>query len=184
MADVNKNLETSERYSKLLFVNDSENHGKHGFKYSPKRVRKRNKIIILTLISIMAAVCLVTGMVLIFQAIKKCKPFTGNGNVIIEASGKEESKLTECQYSKEAKRVKLEEFLEKVQSTYYKLFAENTAWHPLVTIDMIRKEYITYNSSPGAIKRRTDTAHQLLEEISSRVSTIISNPLHQCYQYT
>ena len=81
------------------------------------------------------------------------------------------SKNERCKYSEEAKRVGLDTFLKKVHDTYYKLHPENAVWRPKSTADSIRKEYSAYDPTPQAVKKRTDTAYELLNEINGMVST-------------
>ena len=77
-------------------------------------------------------------------------------------------KATKCDYSDEAKRVGLGEFLDKVKSTYYKLHPYEVYDDPDVTLDRIKEEYVAYDPTPSTIKARTDTSLDLLKEISDK----------------
>ena len=72
-----------------------------------------------------------------------------------------------CDYSEEAKRVGLGEFLNRVKAAYYKLHP-----HDVYRTDMpttwVPAEYVSYDPTPSVIKNRTDTALALLKEIKDK----------------
>ena len=73
-----------------------------------------------------------------------------------------EAKL--CDYSDEAKRVRLDEFLTKVKSTYYKMNPNKAVYDPDATPATIREDFSPYNAHPRAIRNRTDAALRLYKE--------------------
>ena len=73
-----------------------------------------------------------------------------------------------CDFSEEAKRVGLDEFLSRVKATYYKLHPYNVNRDPDVTTDRVKAEYVAYDPTPSAIKNRTDVALALLKEINDK----------------
>ena len=72
----------------------------------------------------------------------------------------------QCDFSEEAQRVELGEFLSRVKATYYKLHPYEVYWNPDATPSEIRQEFVAYDPTPSVIKIRTDTALELLKEIS------------------
>ena len=76
------------------------------------------------------------------------------------------SPSSRCDFSEEAKRVGLGEFLDRVKATYFKLHPYNVYWDPDVTNDRIKSEFVGYDPTPSVIKNRTDTALGLLREIN------------------
>ena len=76
------------------------------------------------------------------------------------------SPSSRCDFSEEAKRVGLGEFLDRVKATYFKLHPYDVYWDPDVTNDRIRSEFVGYDPTPSVIKNRTDTALGLLREIN------------------
>ena len=71
-----------------------------------------------------------------------------------------------CDFSEEAKRVGLGEFLNRVKATYFKLHPYDVYWDPEATEDKIRTNFVGYDPTPSVIKNRTDTALGLLSEIN------------------
>lgn len=69
-----------------------------------------------------------------------------------------------CDYSEEATRVALDEFLAKVKSTYYKMRPNNAVYDPDATPDSVRQDFSPYNAHPDAIRDRTDAARRLYSE--------------------
>ncbi|KAL9980551.1 hypothetical protein ACROYT_G009153 [Oculina patagonica] len=74
-----------------------------------------------------------------------------------------------CDYSAEANRVELPNILKKVQSDYYVLNRHEVAWQPDVERmdDHVRESYLPYDPDPEQLKRKTDSARRLLQEINS-----------------
>ena len=80
---------------------------------------------------------------------------------------------TRCAFSDEAQRTGLHEFLSRVKNTYYKLHPYDVYYDPDVrnsdvTISRVKEKYVAYDPTPSVIKTRTDTALDLLKEISSK----------------
>lgn len=73
-----------------------------------------------------------------------------------------------CDFSEEAQRVGLAEFLSRVKATYYKLHPYDVYWDPDVTDATVKAEYVAYDPTPAVIKSRTDTAWALLKEINGK----------------
>ncbi|KAL9986409.1 hypothetical protein ACROYT_G000554 [Oculina patagonica] len=69
-----------------------------------------------------------------------------------------------CNYSDEAQRVGLDEFLRKVKTTYYKMNPNNAVYDPDSTPTTIRQDFSPYNAHPNAIRARTDAARALYDE--------------------
>ena len=78
------------------------------------------------------------------------------------------SPLSRCNFSEEAKRVGLGEFLDRVKETYFKLHPHDVHWDPDVTVDRVKTDYAGYDPTPSMIKNRTDSALGLLSEISGK----------------
>ena len=76
------------------------------------------------------------------------------------------SPSSRCDFSEEAKRVGLGEFLDRVKAAYFKLHPYDVYWDPDVTNDRIKSEFVGYDPTPSVIKSRTDTALSLLREIN------------------
>ncbi|KAK3717884.1 hypothetical protein QZH41_014888, partial [Actinostola sp. cb2023] len=79
-----------------------------------------------------------------------------------------------CSFSEEAKRVGLDEFIDRVKKTYFKLHPYNIFHDPDIENDpagraRVRKEFAALDSTPSAIKTRTDTSFRLLKEIQEKV---------------
>ena len=75
---------------------------------------------------ILSCILCIVGLVCIIVAVTKPAKTSS-------CAEKTEQVQTHCQYSSEAKRVNLEEFLKEVQSTYFKMNPDNVAWQPGVT---------------------------------------------------
>ena len=73
-----------------------------------------------------------------------------------------------CDFSEEAQKIGLAEFLSRVKATYYKLHPYDVYYDPDVTTDRVKQEYVAYDPTPSVIKNRTDTALALLKEISDK----------------
>lgn len=78
-----------------------------------------------------------------------------------------------CQYSEEANRVGLGEFIDRVRKTYFKQHKYNVMHDPDLGTDFesferIKVEFIPYDPTPLRIKERTDAALELLKEINGK----------------
>ena len=99
---------------------------------------------------------LLAGIVLIVLAMSNDKKDTGQRD------------QNRCEFSREAKRVGLGEFLNRVKATYHKLHPYDVHLEPDVTTEKIKAEYFAYDPTPSVIKKRTDTALALLKEINDK----------------
>ena len=70
--------------------------------------------------------------------------------------------------SDEARNSGLSEFLSRVKTTYYELHPYLVYSDPGVTEKKVKVEYVGYDPSPKAIKKRTDSALALLNEIREK----------------
>lgn len=70
-----------------------------------------------------------------------------------------------CEYSDEAKRVGLDDFLQEAQDKYYALNPDKIASRPGVKPDEIRKKYRCYDPSPSNIKKITDAAVKIAKDL-------------------
>jgi len=71
----------------------------------------------------------------------------------------------QCEYSEEAKRVGLDDFLQKAQDKYYELIPNKIASKPGVTPAEVREKYRSYDPTPTNIKRITDEAARIAENL-------------------
>ena len=99
---------------------------------------------------------LLAGIVLIVLAVNNDKKATGQRD------------QNNCEFSREANRVGLGEFLSRVKATYYKLHPYDVHRDPEVKTETIKAEYSAYDPTPYMIKKRTDTALALLKEINDK----------------
>ena len=126
-------------------------------------LRRQNKIrqccIFVTIVGIVALICLSIGIALIVQDKKRddCEP----------RRAESQAKPDQCQYSEEAKRVKLEDFLQKSQAKYYELNPHKIALKPGVKPDEVRTKYRSYDPSPANIKRITDEAQKIAKNLEN-----------------
>lgn len=86
------------------------------------------------------------------------------GDCTAESTASIAKSTASCNYSDEAKRVELDEFLQKVKITYYKMNPNNVAYDPDATPTTIRRDFSPYNAHPDAIRTRTDAARALYRE--------------------
>ena len=78
-----------------------------------------------------------------------------------------------CQYSDEANRIGLGEFIDRARNTYYKLHKYNVMYDPDLGTDFesferVKEEFEPYDPTPQRIKERTDAAWELLKEINGK----------------
>ena len=76
---------------------------------------------------------------------------------------------TRCSFSEEARRVGLEQFLQKLRSEFKKYHPYLIASQPDVTSLEVREVYRPYNFHPEAIKNRTDVSDALYNELQTIV---------------
>lgn len=120
------------------------------------------KIIVCVLLVVVGIACIISGIVLLHKkSVASCQK-----NLYRE----ETSSLppVTCNYSKEALRVGLPEFLQKVQDTYYDLHPEKIYLKPKVTTKEIWEKFQGYDPSPAKLKLITDKSFELLEEIKAK----------------
>ncbi len=129
----------------------------------------RTGLIIIALVCIVGFACLIAGIVLMAKSAdcKSSSAKTGSTGTSTGGADKDQ-----CKFSKEAQRIGLEAFLNKVRNEFYKQHPQNTAWHPDANTDKekIRRDYSAYDPTPAKIKARTDAAMALLAEIQKQVS--------------
>lgn len=82
-----------------------------------------------------------------------------------------------CDYSDEAKRVGLDDFLKKVKSTNYKMRPNNAVYDPDSTPESVRQDFSPYNAHPYAIRDRTDAASRLYNEANELDNRVDSDKL-------
>lgn len=131
--------------------------------FNLKDAHPPSKIPLYVALSVAVILCIL-GIILV--AVGGAKLSDGKSCIINDYGSKStitsEAKL--CDYSDEAKRVRLDEFLTKVKSTYYKMNPNNAVHDPDATPATIREDFSPYNAHPPAIRRRTDAALRLLKE--------------------
>ncbi|KAJ7374134.1 hypothetical protein OS493_009471 [Desmophyllum pertusum] len=74
-----------------------------------------------------------------------------------------------CKYSAEANRGNLPAILKKVQTEYYALNPHDVAWQPDIELqdEHVKGKYLPYNPDPAELKRKTDRARELFQEVNS-----------------
>ena len=118
----------------------------------------KSRIIFIVLV-VVAVVVLIIGIVLIALASKKkgCDDHPGRPG--------EQTLASFCEYSDEAKRIGLDDILQRAKKSYYENNPFQTPNDPKATRDEIKKMYTAYNPKPEYIKQVTDAAWKLLKEV-------------------
>ena len=131
---------------------------------------KSNTRIWLAVFAVIAFIVLIVGIVLIVLAIKKEGDDSGKSD--------ETSQLTSfCEYSKEAKRIGLDEILSKVKKVYYEKMPFQLPNDPDATREDIAKNYMAYNPTLSYIKGVTDAARRLFKDVNEiKVSSEMLKP--------
>ena len=145
-------------------------------KYVLKEVQPPSKTPLYLAIAAAVVFCLV-GIILVGVGGAK---MSKAGKICSEQSPKgkmKQSKPQPCEYSDEANRVGLDEFLKKVKSTYYKMNPNNAVYDPDSTPASIRQDFSPYNAYPYAIRERTDVARSLFNEAIHLEKRVDSNKL-------
>ena len=147
-------------------------------KYVLKEVQPPSKTPLYLAIAAAVVFCVVGITLVGFGGAKLSKP----GKVCNEQSpnGKPQPKAQpqqSCNYSDEANRVGLDEFLKKVKSTYYKMNPNNAVYDPDSTPASIRQDFSPYNAHPNAIRDRTDAARSLFNEAKDLEKRVDNNKL-------
>ena len=126
----------------------------------PKQ-RQRKTLALATAIILVGIACLITGIILLVK----------RNSVSCETTQEKkeeqvEKEVKRCSYSEEAKRSGLDVFLQKVQEKTFELHPFLIASKPKVSPEEIRNKYKAYDPSPANLKRVTETAKTLFQELS------------------
>lgn len=134
------------------------------------------RIALLGLIAV-GVVLVIVGIVLLAMAssaAKKCSNGElNNGEGSGPTSSPSYKTFKRCEFSAEAKRIGLDEFINRVKETYYTLHPFSVPFHPdihdsLESFERVKREYVAYDPTPSVIKNRTDISWALLKEIKSK----------------
>lgn len=117
---------------------------------------------------VLAVIVLIVGIVLISVAASKMSDEKSSGATPKQEGGGKPAPPNTCNFSAEAQRVGLPEFLDRVKTAYYKLHPYAVYLDPDVTTDKVKMVYVAYDPTPSVIKNRTDTALALLKEINGK----------------
>lgn len=122
--------------------------------------------ILLFVVSVIALIALLVGIVLIALSFKNkdCKD-QGRGKESGKTDDGQASFSAFCDYSEEAKRIKLDEILQRAKKSYYDNHPFQLPTDPEASRDEIKEKYTAYNPTPEYIKKVTDSARRLLDEI-------------------
>lgn len=144
-------------------------------KYVLKEVRPPSKTPYYIAIAAAVILCLV-GIILVGiggTELSKDEKVCSKGRSLKEAI--KQSKP--CDYSNEANRVGLDDFLKKVKSTYFKMRPNNVVYDPDSTPVSVRQTFSPYNAHPDAIRDRTDAARRLFKEAVNLEESVDSDKL-------
>ncbi|XP_068740719.1 uncharacterized protein [Montipora capricornis] len=137
-------------------------------KFQPKNKWRFSSLskgkILLIVISVVALIVILVGIVLIALSSKK-KDCKAEGSKQRENIGGHKSSSAFCDYSEEAKRIKLNEVILQTKKSYYDIHPFQLPTDPDATRDEVKKRYTAYNPTPEYIKQVTDTARRLLGKI-------------------
>lgn len=128
---------------------------------------KRNKSkgrIWLILFAVIAVIALIVGIVLMVLATKKKEKDDSSTNNCSDSSSSSSSSSF-CDYSKEAKRIGLNDIILRAKKTYYEKHPFMLPQDPDATRDDIKKKYTAYNPTPEYIKGVTDAAWNLFNDV-------------------
>lgn len=129
--------------------------------FKPLLKEKQNVLFI-----VISLLLLIVGIVLIILAktkLNQCEPLKDTSTTTFTKL----KTFDPCEYSQEAKRIKLGDFLFKVRDQYHNVFPEETAWHPNLSEEMLVQKFKMYDPRPENVKKVTDTAYSLLNEAKS-----------------
>ena len=121
-----------------------------------------------------AVLLLIVGIVLIVLANVNSCDSDVSGASSGSSKGASSGEGDICNPSEEAARVKLNEFLVKVQEVYHDVFPEEIAWLPEVTDEIIKSKFKVHDPTPENLKKIWERANELLKESIALVSTYIS----------
>ena len=126
--------------------------------------------VLLIVLAVIAIIVLIVGIVLIVLASKKgeCgvkdgKPDPGN---TADQNSSTLQNSSFCEYSKEAKRIGLDDIISRAKKSYYENHPFQLPNDPDATRDEIKVKYTAYNPTPEYIKQVTDAARDLLKEVN------------------
>ena len=121
---------------------------------SPRKKRKTRCLIALfVFLGIACLVFFFVGIALIAEARRK------------DDDSKTKPQGTGCDYSEEAKRVKLDAFLQRAQNKYYELNPNKIANKPGVTTAEVKNKYRSYDPAPERIKLIADESAKIVKDI-------------------
>ena len=117
---------------------------------------------------VLGLILAVIGVVLIAVGILK-----NTCGEISNRSNEGQVKDTQCAYSDEARRSGFDDFLDKVKNVYFELHESKAAYNTDKRkstdfkgfLEQVKSVYTAYIPKPSKIKKRTDTAWKLLEEV-------------------
>ena len=154
-----------------------ESFGRVRYKYGASWITKERLVVFLLIF--LGIVLVITGISLLALSNSKA-PNCGHVDreprtATTSPSREQTSNWALCEYSHEAQRIGLEEFIRKVKSTYYKHHPFNIVYHPDVfyenlefaVVERVKEEYVAYDPTPSVIKSRTDASLALLEEFNN-----------------
>ena len=125
-------------------------------------LQKRRNVLMLVagLIALLGLILLIVGIV----QLTKAKNEECGAAVVAGQDGGEKS--DRCSYSEEAKRAGVDKFLQKVQDTYYDLHPQDLIYKPGgIERSVLMEKFKPYNPEPNNLKRITDSALRLLDEL-------------------
>ena len=152
-------MQTSSNENEKLDIMLNEPKVNHGSKLSKERI-------IMIAVLVVGIIFLIVGIVLIAIA-SADKNSTQHEEQTSESTPV--PPMTTCSLSQEVRNSGLLEFLDRVKATYYELHPYEVYSDPDVSENKIKVEYVAYDPSPEAIKKRTDAALALLKEINDKV---------------
>ena len=121
---------------------------------------QKNRFLLIAagIIAVVGLILFIVGLVLVTKANDK--------DCAAGVAGQSGAKRDRCSYSTEAKRAGLDNFLQKVQDTYYELHPEDLIFKPGgVKPSVLMTKFKPYNPEPKNLKQITDTARRLLDEL-------------------
>ena len=122
--------------------------------------RSTNSRTWVTVFAAISFIALIVGIVLIFLAVKKEGDDSANSDGIEKTLS-----ASFCEYSKEAKRIGLDDIISRVKKIYYEKLPFKLPDDPDATREDIKKKYSAYNPTPEYIKGVTDAARNLFKEV-------------------
>ena len=136
--------------------------------------------LIVGLIVFLGIVCLVVGIILLFLAKSKAQECEREVNVTCKyLQNGTASFAKSCSLSEEAQRVGLNEFISKVRTKYYELHPNWAMDDLTASAATIRKRFQAYDPSPLALKRKTDAALELFQEINNKTIDVAKLKLRE-----